>query len=236
MNISALTIRLLLLFIPGILWSFITDAFTVHKERKPFFFVLQSLLYGFLSYFVYWIILHIWYLIPFSVGRVSSQQIIITLHCACPNVSFLQALLNQDSPIAYSEIIFVCALAIALALVYTWAVNKKLFFRLAHKVGITRKFADGDVWGFTFNSDDLDQWVTIRDHANDLMYSGWVNAFSDNSKDAEVLLRDVSVYKNSTGEPLYQIGCMYISRNRERITVEFGNVPIADNVIWKEKG
>lgn len=234
MNISALTIRLLLLLVPGVLWSYIADAFTVHKDRKPFFFVLQSLLYGFLSYFAYWVILHACYLLPFSISRPIPQQIVVTPPHTYPKVAFLQALLNQTSPISFAEIILVCLLAIVLALFYTWVVNKKLCFRFAHKLGITRKFADDDVWGFTFNSDDLDQWVTVRDHANDLMYSGWINAFSDNSRDAEVLLRDVSVYKNSTAEPLYQTGCMYIFRSRERITVEFGNVPVAENVVWKE--
>jgi hypothetical protein len=79
------------------------------------------------------------------------------------------------------------------------------------------------------------EWVTVRDHSNDLILDGWVQAFSDDSKDAEILLRDVSVYKNSTGERLYQIGAMYLSRNRQDISIECRTIPVDDVVKWKEE-
>lgn len=65
-----------------------------------------------------------------------------------------------------------------------------------------------------------------------MAYDGWVVAFSDDSKDAELLLRDVSVYQNSTGEPLYQVGMMYISRNREDIAIEIRTVPLTKDREW----
>ena len=74
-----------------------------------------------------------------------------------------------------------------------------------------------------------------RDHSNDLILDGWVQAFSDDSKDAEILIRDVSVYKNSTGERLYQIGAMYLSRNRQDISIECRTIPVDDVVKWKEE-
>lgn len=77
--------------------------------------------------------------------------------------------------------------------------------------------------------------MTVRDHSNDLILDGWVQAFSDDSKDAEILLRDVSVYKNSTGERLYQVGAMYVSRNRQDISIECRTIPVDDVVKWKEE-
>lgn len=234
MTISALTIRLLLLFVPGILWSCIADTFTVHKDRKPFFFVIQSFIFGFASYLSYWVLIHAIHLFPFSVTRPSEGQVLLTFARNCPKVAFIDSLLNKNSPIFFPEIVVVCLLALILSLVYTWAYNKKLHFRFVHRWSISKKFGDADVWGFCFNSEELDEWVSVRDHSNDLIYSGWVNAFSDSSREAELLLRDVSVYKNSTGEQLYQIGCMYISRKRDTISIEFGNVPVNGNVKWKE--
>ncbi len=72
----------------------------------------------------------------------------------------------------------------------------------------------------------------MRDKEKDLIYDGWVQAFSDDSKDAELLLRDVSVYKNSTGEGLYQIGMMYISRNRDDIAIEIRTIPLTKSREW----
>tara|TARA_B100001245_G_scaffold173899_2_gene132317 strand:+ start:34374 stop:34610 length:237 start_codon:yes stop_codon:yes gene_type:complete len=69
------------------------------------------------------------------------------------------------------------------------------------------------------NSDDVN-WITVRDLENDLMYDGWIQAFSDNSKEAEVLLGDVRVYRNSSGELLYEVGSQYLSMDRSNIVIE----------------
>ena len=62
-----------------------------------------------------------------------------------------------------------------------------------------------------------------------------MQAFSDDSKDAELLLRDVTVYKNKSAELLYQIGALYISRPREKILIECEDVAIAEKTKWKEE-
>ena len=109
----------------------------------------------------------------------------------------------------------------------------KFFNRFARFIGLTKTFGELDVWGYLMNMKEV-VWVTVRDHKNDLIYDGWVQAFSDDSKDAEILLRDVSLYKNSTGEKLYQAGAVYISRNREDISIECRTLPIDERVKWKE--
>ncbi|MBF8276038.1 MAG: hypothetical protein HW390_1111 [Candidatus Brocadiaceae bacterium] len=78
-------------------------------------------------------------------------------------------------------------------------------------------------------------WVAVRDHKNNLIYDGWVQAFSDDSKDAELLLRDVSIYNNDSGECLYQVGAVYLSRKREDISIECRTLSIDPKIIWKEK-
>ena len=75
------------------------------------------------------------------------------------------------------------------------------------------------VWEFLFNS-DLPEWVTVRDLKNDLAYEGWVHAFSDTCEPNELFLRDVKVIRNSTGDELYSIGGLYLSRERAELTIE----------------
>ena len=95
----------------------------------------------------------------------------------------------------------------------------KLHFRLFQKLKITKKFGEQDVWGFLMNSPST-EWITVRDTENNIMYDGWVKAFSDNSKEAELLLESVSVYKNDTGEHLYDVDAQYLSLNRDKISIE----------------
>jgi len=54
MEISEFTLRLPLLFFPGIVCAYLVDALTIHRPRQPVFFLLQSFVLGLGSYFAYW--------------------------------------------------------------------------------------------------------------------------------------------------------------------------------------
>ena len=64
------------------------------------------------------------------------------------------------------------------------------------------------------------EWVTIRDLKNNLVYDGWIKAFSEDSRNPEILLRDVTVYNNSSAEELYEIDAQYLKLDSECISVE----------------
>lgn len=220
MDISELTVKLLLLFFPGIVCALIVDYLTVHRPKIPFFFMLWSFVYGLSSYLFYWVLVRL-------------------LHVVMPrklqgSVTFLRSLIEKDARISFREILFVAVLAVLLGLCFSWISTHKIISKTTHRLGITKKFEGLDVWDYTFNM-DATEWATVRDHENDLMYDGWVYAFSDDSQDAELLMRDVSVYTNSTAEKLYQVGAAYISRKRESMTIEFGSIPIDPAIRWKEE-
>lgn len=188
MELSELSIRILLLFFPGLICSYIVDAFTIHKPRDYFFFTLRAFVYGLSSYFGYWIIL--------KFRKIYSPSI-------DTSVIFLNALRDPNVIISYAEVAYVTFIALIFGIIITLSSTYKIHFRIVHKLKITKKFGELDVWGFTFNSPQIN-WATVRDHKNNLVYDGWVQAFSDDSKDAEIFLRDVSIYKNDSGEKLYQ--------------------------------
>ena len=60
----------------------------------------------------------------------------------------------------------------------------------------------------------------VRDFETDLAYEGWVNAWSDTYEVNELLLRDVKVYKSSTAELLYEVDSVYLTRAKDRLTIE----------------
>lgn len=149
-------------------------------------------------------------------------------------VVFLKALVDSNIPVSYSEIAWVCLVSIILGLFITVIETYKIHFRLIRFLRISDKFGELDVWGYSFNAPDI-ECVTVRDIEKNLVYDGWVQAFSDDSKNAELLLRDVSVYNNLEGTFLYQVGAMYISRNRDDITIEFRTIPITESRKRKEE-
>jgi len=203
MEISEFAFRVLLLFFPGIICSYIVDAFTIHKERNEFEFLINSFVYGMTTYLLYWIVVSSLPCLNINGGR----------------VYFLQEMTDSKEPISIKELVNVCVVSAMLAIAITIMHTHKLHFRIAHKLKLTKKFGELDVWGYVMNSKNV-TWVTVRDIDHNLAYDGWVQAFSDNSNDAEILLGDVVVYDNTNGNELYKVASQYLSMNKGNISIE----------------
>ena len=201
MNISEFAFNLLLIFFPGIICTYMVDLFTNHRERKQFQFIINAFVLGFGSYLFY----------GFAVYCIAPEKV-------C-KINFLHALSEGKTTISLREILKVSIISSILAVFIIIINTYKLHFRLFRRLNITKKFGEQDVWGFLMNSSDT-EWVTVRDMENNIMYDGSVKAFSDNSKDAELLLENVSVYKNDSGQHLYDINAQYLSLNKDKISIE----------------
>jgi hypothetical protein len=204
MELSEFVFKLLLLFLPGIVCSCIVDAFTNHKERTQFQFGVNSFVYGLISYGAFWLIINMFGCV-FSIDPGS--------------FNFLQYFQGEPQEISFHEIFYVCIVSVVLGALVTFIHTHKLHFRFFRFLKITKKFGELDVWGYLMNSEDV-SWITVRDIPNNLMYDGWIQAFSDNSKEAEVLLGDVRVYSNDTGVLLYSVSSQYLSLDRSNIVIE----------------
>ncbi|HXR03498.1 MAG TPA: DUF6338 family protein [Verrucomicrobiae bacterium] len=219
MEISEFAFKLLLLFFPGIVCAYVVDNLTIHKPRKLPFFLLQSFVLGTGCYFLYWSLLTLFH---WKFPRVE-----------LPPIVFLRALADSTIRFSFREIAYVSLMSVIVGCIISVLALYKVPNRIARRLGITKKFGELDVWGYALNIPEV-VWITLRDHKNNLVYDGWIQAFSDDSKDAEVFLRDVSIYKNDTGEKLYQVGAVYISRKREDISIECRTLPLDERVRWKE--
>jgi hypothetical protein len=215
MNISEFAFKLLLLFTPGVFCAFVVDRLTTHPPKEPFFFLLKAFLYGLCTYFFYWGVIHI-----LSIVKIVGH----------PDVFFVKALVDGKANLSIFEIFFVSLSAVPVALIITFFSQRNFLTRIGYFLRITKQIGNADIWGYTFNLKEI-EWVTVRDHVNDLIFDGWVKAFSDDSKNAELLLRDVTVYKNSSGKLLYQVGALYISRDRNNISIEFRTIPVSKTVL-----
>lgn len=204
MAASELTVRLLLLFFPGVICAYIVDTLTIHRPKSQFEFVLDSMVYGIGSYLIYWA-----GLLGLSAAGFQVRPLI-----------FLRAMTDLSVSVSFRELAWASGVAFLLAIFLTVASTHKFHFRLARKFGLTKKFGELDVWGFVFNSPQV-EWATVRDHAHGLAYDGWVQLFSDDSRSAELVLRDVKVYRNDSGNFLYEVPSLYLSLSRDGITIEF---------------
>lgn len=164
--------------------------------------LLYSLTLGFLDYFVY-----------YPLTLVPALGLDFTL---------LEALGDGGPLIDIRQTMVLTAVALPVGLLISTAINKYWLHRLASRLGVSRKIGDSDVWSLVMNRQSEDWWVVVRSPDDDLMYEGWLNAFSD-STDAldEILLLDVKVYRNSSGELLYEIPAAYLNMERGKKIVAF---------------
>lgn len=145
MDITEFTIRLLLLFFPGIICAYIIDAFTIHKPRESFSFLLQSFVFGLSSYFLFWFVLPIH-------NFIGSE---LCLWSARAEVVFLRALIDAKVCISYPEIAWVCIVSVLLAIIITVTMTYKIHFKIIQWLRISKKFGELDVWGYIFNMKEV---------------------------------------------------------------------------------
>jgi hypothetical protein len=208
MELSTLTVRVLLLFFPGVICAMLVDTLTVHRERTSAQLLTHSFVLGLGSYL--------------SLNVLRSGGFWIARLTGSPRplpVTFFDALTDEKLRISWGEIALATLVAVILGIGVSAAINHRLVHEVANSLKVSRKFGDLDVWGLLFNSPDLG-WVTVRDLGYDLTYEGWVDAFSDTSASAELLLRDVRVFRSSSGAQLYETSRVYLARPSDTLVIE----------------
>jgi hypothetical protein len=211
MGFTELTLRLLLLFFPGIVCFLIVEALIEHKERKPHEVLLFAYLYGMCSY-----VLFAFFAAIFGMTLTAEDG----LRIPPPTVTFTKSLTDTKVEISFIEIGFVTLVAVGLALVIALARTHTWLNRLAQKIGVSRKFGHPNVWALALNMPQI-RWAVVRDLARNFMFSGYIRAFSEVEDVAELLLTNVIVYNEQTGQECYRADHIYLSRKKDDITVEF---------------
>lgn len=207
MELSSLTIRVLLLFFPGLLCAMIVDALTVHRERPPLQFVTHAFSLGIASYLCLYALRGVcawiagwfgWTIVP---------------------IAFFRALLDENQGISWAEIALAGVVAVGLGWLVAAIINHKWVHRCARFLGVSRRSGELDVWSLLCNSRKT-EWLIVRDLANDFTYFGWLEAFSDTHDHPELLLRKVRVSRSSTGAQLYKTELLYLARPSSTLVIE----------------
>lgn len=235
---SELTIKILFLFLPGIIYCLIYEKLTFNPDKEFNYFIIHSFIFGIISYFIYGIYLCF---------RGQSLE----------DIHFLTDLLSTGAKqIHVNEIFAASIIGCLLALFITWMKNQRVLYNIFRKnsykqfiieeeknikffwvnkninikrpdfVNILRflnpiKVFDNDVWNNIFNNnEDEYKWVLVKDHILNLKYEGWVYKFSDSVKNNELFLKDVIV-SNIENIELYRTPGLYITRKKDDITIEF---------------
>ncbi|MBI6121355.1 hypothetical protein [Salegentibacter maritimus] len=204
---SELTIKLIIILIPGVLSTLTFGKLILHKEWSSFRFTLYSVLFGIITYLILQIIINLLNLI--SIFDIANLTIWDNL--------------NDATSIPYREVIWASIISILVAFIAAKIENNKIINKLANQLGISGKYGDENLYSMFLNSKEV-EFIYLRDIKNQLTYHGWVKSFSENDNISEIRLSDVAVYNYGDSELLYEIAEVYLSLKKEEIIIELANL------------
>lgn len=216
-KVTEVSLKILFLLIPGIIAVGLIKSVGPKRPRTDFESGLQIFVYGVVSYAI--------------AGLLEG---IYTWLAACPRPPFWTTLagsafglatLNPQAGLGTGQIAFATLLAIVVGLSVAALQTHSVPHRVLRRLGLTKRTGEVDMWGFTFNSPDIDSWATVR-HPSGKVYQGWVRGYSDGADEREIVLVDVRVYAAPADNPdqlieVDAIPVLYLGLDRQNSVVEF---------------
>lgn len=206
MELTSLTMKVLFLFLPGIISCILIASLTETTYSSSFQFIVRAFVLGCLSYLMLIIIYTLlnWFLNPIPIYE----------------VHFLTSILKDSSEIDFYEILYVSLCSILLSLIISKSINKAYLHKIARKLKIGNISGHRDVWNKLLSHDEV-EWLLVKDRAKKLMYEGWLEQYYATHNEGELFLKDVFVYDDVTGEKYYELEGLYIVFNKDTMTIEF---------------
>jgi hypothetical protein len=227
MEISALVLRLIVIMLPGIVCALLVEKLTIHKPQNEFRFVMNVLLFGFLSYVCLGIMSG---LASWAIGLTPWSPVRAKL-------GFWDSLLDERAPISFLEI----GLSVLVAVPLAYAISAFSFRRLASRLGVwlrvTNKFGDEPLFYAELATLKEGTLLSVWHGRNALVYEGTLRSLSKDSGFNEITLQDVIAYKAADMKSEYRLPMCYIACDEKSLVIEVipreGTKPLS-NLIAKE--
>lgn len=203
MELSTLTIKLIIVLIPGAISSIIFEKLSEqHIKWGSFKFITNSILFGVISY-------------------AFSNQISCIMGLEQQSMEFWDKLYTTD--LQYRFIITTSFLSIATGYVFAKIDNFKLVNKVAQFIKVSNKYGDENLISYFLNAKDVNE-VYVRIPNINITYHGMLNSFSANKDTVELVLRDVKVYDYESSKLTYELDKVYISRIQNELIIEIPNL------------
>ena len=168
-------------------------------------------------------VLSVAYIFSASVISYLSGNIILLLlnrffsaHFVISNIGGIFAESHSDFSISHESLMASLIIAILLSLLSVWVWDRNILFSFANKFQLTHKRNNDAVWDYMF---DEYSKILVRDYITGNTYFGGVLRYSDGDAPIrELLLQDVTVWKNSEKYPMEKV---YLSRKPSEFSIEF---------------
>lgn len=214
MEVSQLTIRIVVLLLPGIISMQLYRTLVNKSEIDNRDYFMQLIINSFLSYFILLLIINFNEFIKEGYKNFTFQHI-----------TFFQALIHENINISMQEVLYSCLSSIFIGIMMAFLYNKKIIYSFFKKIKITDKDGPEDVWMHFLNKNGkgiTDRIKVILD--NKIIYEGKVVNHSEYASFPELVLEDVNIYElfNPKKENSYHKDEVYLKIDNRNIIIEVG--------------
>lgn len=212
MDISTLTLKLIIILIPGAISTFLFDALTTHKEWTPFKFIINSILMGIIAYLLLqgteWLYSHAYNI--FSKNKMTSEP----LH--------IWSSLSDSKSIPYEEVALGAIFGFLVGLAATALYFYKVLNKFSKWLRLSNKYGDENLYSYFLNAQGT-RIVYVRNVKLNITYYGYVKAFSETENISELVMTDVSIYDYQATRKFYDVDQIYLSFAKTDVIIELAN-------------
>jgi len=215
MDISILLIRVIFILIPGLVCNRLYRTLKGDPNQKDWEDFIDILFFSLLSYAIYWLAIEFITVFGYSFQR----------------PTMFQATFDDSTPINLLEVGITTLIAMVVAVVAGYMYRFRVVNRVEFTIGAGHRFGGGGVWNI-YQRNFAMSWVFVRDHKLDLIYFCKIVLYSDDETAVkELVLKEVDVYSNTTGDFLYSSKIVYLARDSQDITIE---EPVVEEIHQEE--
>lgn len=198
MDVSSLTIKIIIIIIPGGLATLIFEKLTAYQKWSSFKFIVNAIFFGGICYVVSDSICYYF---------LKDQILMFWNH------------IIDDKGINLGEILRASFFALPIGFVASIIETKKYITRFAQFMGIGSKYGEENLYSYFLNQPHITE-VYVRDVEYDKTFHGIIDSFSETEDICELSLRNVKVYEYETSTFLYDMEIVFISRPKNTIFIE----------------
>ncbi len=172
MKLDIFIFQIALIFLPGMIWAQLDKRFAAKQKASEVEYFVRAFMFGTFTYLGTFAF-HAWRGWPFAIADLSAADKSPVLNAA------IAWKIGESSLVAFM-----------LGIAWIYGRHKKLLTRLLIWLGATKKYGDEDVSDYTFDSPTPEvKFAHFRDFEYELVYSGWIDTYSETDKLRELVLR-----------------------------------------------
>ena len=207
---NELTIKIVMLLLPGIIVTMLVDKFTEHKEWNNYKYSLFVISYGILSY----LMLQILSLIHQCL-KIGYQNFRFN------NAEYLQVWeVNSSVNLPYNEVIAASIVSFFIGVLITYIDNKELLAKLFMKLKITRKYGDYGVYQQFLRANE-NVWIDITIWDKKIIIRGLPVSIHESNGFCELCIyqAEVFLFTDESCDLLYSVEYISISEKYDNLMI-----------------